>query len=385
MSEPVLKAILRLFALVAKEDEITETEVAKVEEFLARHLNERDVKHHLELFDAYAKLINYQGNFEKEKSFIQQVCDDINSEVVQRQKAVILMELMNIILADGSVSERESNLAFEISKSLNISQEELDNISHYVLGSTPGELDNPKILIVDASQNQYGNCKKIFRENLIGFIAVLFLDSSDTFFFRYLGSTDIFLNGVPNSTGNISVLASGSLIKWENGSPVYYSEILTALKEVAGTSRLSFEAKSINYKFKSGKLGLREIAIYEETGNLIALMGASGAGKSTLLHVLNGTESPTSGKVLINGIDIHKNPEKIRGVIGFVPQDDLLIEDLTVYQNLYFAAKLCFNHFSSQQINKLIIKTLNDLGLTETKDLKVGSPLQKTISGGQRK
>jgi ABC-type transport system involved in cytochrome bd biosynthesis fused ATPase/permease subunit len=71
---------------------------------------------------------------------------------------------------------------------------------------------------------------------------------------------------------------------------VYYSEILTALKEVAGTSRLSFEAKSINYKFKSGKLGLREIAIYEETGNLIALMGASGAGKSTLLHVLNGSE-----------------------------------------------------------------------------------------------
>ncbi|MFM8911375.1 MAG: ATP-binding cassette domain-containing protein, partial [Flammeovirgaceae bacterium] len=112
---------------------------------------------------------------------------------------------------------------------------------------------------------------------------------------------------------------------------------------------------------------------------------ASGAGKSTLLHVLNGTEKPFEGRVLINGIDIHKNPEKIEGVIGFVPQDDLLIEDLTVYQNLYFAAKLCFSHLNETEIDGLVSKTLEDLGLTLTRDLKVGSPLQKTISGGQRK
>ena len=113
-------------------------------------------------------------------------------------------------------------------------------------------------------------------------------------------------------------------------------------------------------------------------------MGASGAGKSTLLHVLNGTEKPSKGHVLINGIDIHQSPEKIEGVIGFVPQDDLLIEDLTVYQNLYFAAKLCFSHLSEKEIEDLVTRTLEDLGLVETKHLTVGSPLRKTISGGQR-
>jgi ABC-type multidrug transport system ATPase subunit len=114
-------------------------------------------------------------------------------------------------------------------------------------------------------------------------------------------------------------------------------------------------------------------------------MGASGAGKSTLLHVLNGTEKPSQGQVLINGIDIHREPGKIEGVIGFVPQDDLLIEDLTVYQNLYFAARLCFNQLDEKAIDALVMTTLEDLGLAETKDLKVGSPLRKTISGGQRK
>jgi len=130
---------------------------------------------------------------------------------------------------------------------------------------------------------------------------------------------------------------------------------------------------------------LREVNIEEEGGKLIALMGASGAGKSTLLQVLNGTEKPSSGQVLINGIDIHHQPKEIEGIIGFVPQDDLLMEDLTVYQNLYFAARLCFSHLSEEEIDLLVLKTLDDLGLSETKELKVGSPLQKTISGGQRK
>jgi ABC-type multidrug transport system ATPase subunit len=104
-----------------------------------------------------------------------------------------------------------------------------------------------------------------------------------------------------------------------------------------------------------------------------------------LLHVLNGSEKPSSGRVLINGVDIHKEPNKVEGIIGFVPQDDLLIEDLTVYQNLYFAAKLCFSQLSEMGINKLVMRTLEDLGLMETRDLKVGSAMRKTISGGQRK
>jgi ABC-type multidrug transport system ATPase subunit/uncharacterized tellurite resistance protein B-like protein len=385
MSEPVLKAILRLFALVAKEDQITDTEQKKIEEFLSDHLNERAVQQHLDLFNTYAQAINYQGNFSLEKDFINQVCSEINKEVEQRQKSVILMELMNIILADGSISEREKKLAEEITQSLNTNQHELESITHFVLGAKPDDLDQPNILIVDSTASIYGKCKKINREHLNGFISILYIENSDIFFFRYLGSTDVYLNGVPNLPGNINVLAAGSMIRWENGAPVYYGEILANLKEAVNAKRLSFEAKQISYKFKSGKLGLREVEIHEETGNLIALMGASGAGKSTLLHVLNGTEVPSAGKVLINGIDIHKNPEKIKGIIGFVPQDDLLIEDLTVYQNLYFAAKLCFNHYSAKQIHKLVIKTITDLGLVETKDLKVGSPLQKTISGGQRK
>ena len=88
---------------------------------------------------------------------------------------------------------------------------------------------------------------------------------------------------------------------------------------------------------------------------------------------------------MINGINIHDDTDKVEGVIGFIPQDDLLIEDLSVFDNLYFAARLCFGHYSKKQTRELVEKVLLSLGLSEIRNLKVGSPLQKTISGGQRK
>ena len=89
--------------------------------------------------------------------------------------------------------------------------------------------------------------------------------------------------------------------------------------------------------------------------------------------------------MIINGIDIHRQPEKLEGAIGFIPQDDLLIEDLSVFENLYFSARLCFGHYSKEAIAELVEKVLQSLGLQEIRNLKVGSPMQKTISGGQRK
>ncbi|MDZ7649102.1 MAG: ATP-binding cassette domain-containing protein [Cytophagales bacterium] len=72
-------------------------------------------------------------------------------------------------------------------------------------------------------------------------------------------------------------------------------------------------------------------------------------------------------------------------MIGYVSQDDLLIEELTVYQNLYYNARLCLAHLTEIEIDFRVLKVLEDLGLEQRKDLKVGSVLDKTISGGQRK
>lgn len=385
MSEPVLDAIMRLFALVAKEDQITTQERDHIQVLLSDHLSQKSTESHMQLFDEYAVETSGKLSAAQERDTIIKICRSINEEIAQKQKVVILLELMSVILADGAISDREQSLAIQICQALNISTDDLELIKKYVLSRRREENDHEDILIIDSKSDAPGNCKHISREELDGFISILYLRSCDTFFFKYVGNTDVYLNGVPKKPGSINVFANGSTIRWEASDPVYYGEILSLFKKINTSARTSFEAKKISYQFKNGKLGLREVDIAEESGNLVALMGASGAGKSTLLHVLNGTEKPSQGSVLINGIDIYKEPEKIEGVIGFVPQDDLLIEDLTVYQNLYFAAKLCFSHLNEKEIDDLVLKTLSDLGLTETKELTVGSPLRKTISGGQRK
>ena len=64
-------------------------------------------------------------------------------------------------------------------------------------------------------------------------------------------------------------------------------------------------------------------------------MGGSGSGKSTLLNILNGNYPPSNGEIKINGINLYKDPKSLEGVIGFVPQDDLLIEKNLPFLKIY--------------------------------------------------
>src|SRR5690606_32063122 len=93
----------------------------------------------------------------------------------------------------------------------------------------------------------------------------------------------------------------------------------------------------------------------------------------------------SKGSVVINGIDLHKEGKKLEGVIGYVDQNDVLNEELTVFQNLYFSAKLSMGGLTNKRISKKVVNLLKTLGLYEIRYLKVGTVLEKVISGGQRK
>lgn len=385
MSESLLKAILRLFALVAGEDQVTHQEREQIKSFLEDHLGGSAVDAYLKTFDQLIHDAVAHSSNEDEKLRIQHLCDEVSRNLTQKQKAVIILELIAIVQADGVISPKEQELIMQIGEHFKIESAQIKVMEKFVLGKSEEEIEDDKILLISAGSSAGRKTPFMHRHSLKGFMAVLFADTVDLFFVKYLGSSGVYLNGVPVKSGKIQVLAVGSLLRTERDEPIYYGDILNKFKRYGEFPRLSFEARKISYTFKNGRLGLREVSLAEESGHLVALMGASGAGKSTLLHVLNGSEKPSSGSVLINDIDIHKHPEKMEGVIGFVPQDDLLIEDLTVYQNLYYAAKLCFSDKNEQEIHTLVTKVLEDLGLAEIGHLKVGSPLQKTISGGQRK
>jgi ABC-type multidrug transport system ATPase subunit/pSer/pThr/pTyr-binding forkhead associated (FHA) protein len=121
-------------------------------------------------------------------------------------------------------------------------------------------------------------------------------------------------------------------------------------------------------------------------GDMIALMGPSGAGKTTLLLTLNGYLPPTSGQVRINGEDLYSIYDALRGSIGYVPQDDIVHPELTVFEAVRYSAKFRLPpDYSDEEIDRRVEETLRDLGLEGVKNLQIGKPEKKVLSGGQRK
>ncbi|UQA59218.1 FHA domain-containing protein [Polyangium aurulentum] len=131
---------------------------------------------------------------------------------------------------------------------------------------------------------------------------------------------------------------------------------------------------------------LEEVSFKALPGDMIALMGPSGAGKTTLLLTLNGYLPPTSGVVRINGEDLYNIYDTLRGSIGYVPQDDLVHPELTVFEAVRYSAKFRLPpDFSEEEIDARVEQTIKDLGLEGVKNLQIGKPEKKVLSGGQRK
>ncbi|MBX3191300.1 MAG: FHA domain-containing protein [Labilithrix sp.] len=134
------------------------------------------------------------------------------------------------------------------------------------------------------------------------------------------------------------------------------------------------------------KVLLDHVSFKALPGDMIALMGPSGAGKTTLLLTLNGYLPPTSGQVRINGDDLYAVYDALRGVIGYVPQDDIVHPELTVFEAVKYSAQFRLpNDYSDEEINQRVEQTLKDLGLEGVQNLQIGKPEKKVLSGGQRK
>lgn len=135
-----------------------------------------------------------------------------------------------------------------------------------------------------------------------------------------------------------------------------------------------------------GRRLIDDVSLVIEPGELVAVMGPSGSGKSTLLSLVNGQVAPAAGKVLVGGIDLHNHFELFRGRIGFVPQDDILHADLTVWQALWYAARLRLpKDTTDEEIATRLRAVLAQLGLEGTENTRVGDQRKRGVSGGQRK
>ena len=369
MTDILLSSFLSLFALFGKEESVDEAWAkTMLENYLRRHLGIRNIESYLGFYSDLRNVYEMSDVTGMDpQATVDSICTELKSKISHTEASLLLLRLMEFC----NYQEGHTDYLFTtMAKNFQISDVQFKVFVDFV-----NNRQSEHVMIQELSDTK-------------GQLKTLLNPETGMLIFTYTGPDTVLLNDVPVLSGAYQVWIQSSVLKGASGKPIYYSTILDAYRAVKGlavdkTEEVEFCGRDINFRFPNSDNGMHDLSFTLRNGELLAIMGGSGTGKTTLLSLLNGTLKPQSGSITINGHDISEPDAK--ALIGFVPQDDLLIEELTVYQNLWFTAKLCFEGMSEEDLDKRVMKTLKDLGLDAAKNLKVGSAINKFISGGQRK
>jgi len=139
---------------------------------------------------------------------------------------------------------------------------------------------------------------------------------------------------------------------------------------------MEIRIEKVSKKYAGNKFGLRNLNLELRNG-VIGLIGPNGAGKSTLMRILATISRPSEGKISLNGVDIVKSPNSVRNLLGYLPQDFGVYDNLTAIEFLEYIAAI--KGFSGKSIKIRIEALLDELNLGPVRNRPIS-----TYSGGMR-
>jgi ABC transport system ATP-binding/permease protein len=391
MNESLLKALLQLFALVTDSSDSDAIKLARLQvaSFLKNKIPVGRIDEFLDRFDEF--VVRF-GRSRKpadavaghKKSSLNSVkvillCEEINQNLSRQDKFVVMLRLLEFVHVGGRISFRESGFLETLSQVFNLDAAVFELMQHFVEND---ESSHPNLLHLTEELLPENKRRPGFRFN--GKVTALILPHSDTIFLKQIGSSNMLINRLKMQPTVIYPISWGDVLENEGAKAITYNELARLYNQRFFKELIQFSASEVSYQFNRHQTAIHPFSLHEQSGALAGIMGASGSGKSTLLNLLNGNLKPAAGHIKLNGLDIYTNPE-VKQLIGYVPQDDLLLEELTVFENLWFSAKLCLPNLKKEDTRNRIIELLHQLDLDEISNLRVGSSLNKLISGGQRK
>lgn len=394
MNEKILDALMRLFALITDPDDFDNNSESRVvvDAYLRKMLSTRLVEEYMSRYDKYLGL--YQGRrgvggirkrISASSVKVLKICEQLNTELHHKEKIMVLIQLMEYVYSGGAMSEREKDFLETVAESFNIAHSEFLNLEALMDNDLSVAAIPKNFLYIDSNEVAQGGARHICNLEMDGTIRILLIESISRFFFIYQGVKNLSINGRQVKPNKVHVFENGGIIRGSRIGVIYQSNIANIFMEGTSQSKVTFCGVNVEFTYKNYDNGLKPFSFDLESGTMVGIMGGSGTGKSTLLNVLTGKYKPDKGNIYINGHSITDAGSVPEGVIGIVPQDDLLIEELTVWQNLYYNSKLCLGNLSNSELVAHVEKLLTDLDLYEIRDLTVGNALNNVISGGQRK
>ena len=141
---------------------------------------------------------------------------------------------------------------------------------------------------------------------------------------------------------------------------------------------MKIEIKGLNKVYRNGNHAIKDVNMTIESG-MFGLLGPNGAGKSTLMRILVTLMKPSSGEVLVNGMDLMKDRKQIRSMLGYLPQDFRFFTKLKTYEFLDYAARLA-GLTNAKVRNSTVEKMLEEVGLYEARNR-----FANNLSGGMKR
>ncbi len=393
MTTGILDALMRLFALFASGRSAREAMLGRqaASRYLLGRLSRAVTEDYLKRYDAALEKLNRKmpqasdGTLlAKRKSKLSVkllvLCKQLKGELTAKDRLVVFIRLAELAKATGTIDDSDSFLT-ALGSALHLAESDAKDLTEFAKlesrdAALPHTLAGGSIFSAQVGAAHDEQPLLVCRVSLEGL-----------YFIKDVDRGDLRLNGVPIVRGCCLPMTQGSVIKDAIGHALFFSDILVqAAAYTLGHDRISFQVEDVAHFFRyPHESALKPISITASDGQLIGIMGSSGSGKSTLLNILNGSQAPSFGRVLLNGRDIYQDASFSSGLIGHIAQDDVLISELTVQDNLRYSAALSLGDLDKSDLHAAVDKTLRSLGLWDIRDLRVGSVMDKTISGGQRK
>src|ERR1051325_4559329 len=235
MSERILRALMQMFAIIAKADGINNTGRQIVQSFLKQQLNLEQVETYLKIFDEY--LESHQNASKRKEGAakrtslnsvkVLKICTQINQELEQPQKVIVLIRLLEFIYSSNEISEQEYEFVITVAETFNIPNEEFLQLKHFVEDKSEVVPDSPHILVINNKEGGHNNASKhILCETLTDDVRIMQIDSVGMYALRIYGNIELQLNGQGISKERVHILTPGSSLRSSKVKPIYYSDII---------------------------------------------------------------------------------------------------------------------------------------------------------------
>lgn len=391
MNENLLNALMELIALFARVNKTRFIDNAHslLKTYLDQTSSIKNSRLHIRRFYEYFELFSFAEQSIKNdepalKQNINEIVKKINSELNEEERIVFFLSFLELIKLDKKIETEELHFADLLSNELHISKKDYKNSLIFILcEETKGVPDENQDFLIISSQKENGfdelegtwieenrprekeGKTYVIKEDMEGEMLVLRLQGTHFFVGRYFGSQPVLLNSRKFLPGNFFLIGQFDQLKVAQEVKLSYQDISSGFRSVFPHTSLKLVGQNVSTRATNGQHKFAPFSFCEEAGNVVAILCNNSSESRNISLLLSGQLPLATGKICLNGYNITSEKYRVHKLIGLVPRENIFDENISIYDNFWFSARLSFPGYSENRIAQLVEQTIVNLRLKE--------------------